>query len=381
MLSETYDVHHYVAIFRKEKLYSYDYDCIHIFSPDKMSLEEVISIGEREVFGEWRVVGRETLQLSKPLKKRYVILLSFLYENFGRRMEVRGNTLPDDIIKELIHLKKSRLTLDINLLGVYDTEFSLPELLMKIEEFLKRFCFQWKFYKSTRGFHLRALLIQPMEILEILKIRKMFYDNPERVWFDEFKVKEGVAFLSDVLFNEKMFKDDGRVCYYAENEADIYNEKFPYRTFITLGKSLINDIVFDSIKEKIKHELREKLEKRDIRLIDMYENEFIIEVKLKDVKKIEKIIAYELADIMHEEMKKGVEVNPSRILFYHPDNNIRFNSNLFKVKVLERDGTTLAIIKVPNSLMEKFVGKDGKYITSLSSLLNVKIIPEDLFKD
>lgn len=381
MSIETYDVHHYVVIFRKEKFYSYDYDCIHILSPDKMSLEEAIEIGEKEVFGEWRVVGRETLQLSKPLRKRYVILLNFLYENFGRRMEIHGDTLPDDIIKELIYLKKSRLTLDINLLGVYDVEFSLPELLNRLEEFLKRFCFQWKFYKSIRGFHLRALLIQPMEILEILKIRKAFYDNPERVWFDEFKVKEGVAFLSDVLFNEKMFKDDGRICYYAEREVDIYNERFPYRTFVTLGKSLINDIVFDSIKDKIKHELCEKLERRDIKLIDMYESEFIVEVKLKDVRKIENIIAYELANIIHEEMKKGVEVNPSRILFYHPDNSIRFSSSLFKVKVLEKDGVTLAVVKVPDNLMEKFIGKDEKYITSLSSLLNVKVIPESSSRD
>lgn len=377
MLSEfkTYDLHHYLAIFRKEKVYSYDYECLHIFSPNKIPFDEVIEIGEREFFGEWIVVGRETFQISKPIDRKYIMFLNLFYENFGRRLEVKGDKLPDEIIKEVLYIKKSRLTLDIDLLGIYDADFSLPELLVKIEEFLKKFCFQWKFYKSTRGFHLRASLIQPMEIFEILKIRKMLYDNPERLWFDEFEIREGLLFLSDILFNEKIFKEDGRIGHYVEEEVDVYNEKFPYRTFITFGKSLINEIVYDAIKEKIKYELRNKLEKRDIKLIDMYENEFIIEVKLKHVKKIEKIIALELADIIHEEMKKGVEVNPYRILFYHPDNQIRVNSNLFKTTIIEKDGATMILIKVPTALMERFRGNDDKYIISLSSIFNVPIVP------
>lgn len=377
MLKEfkTYDLHHYLAIFRKEKLYSYDYECIHVFSPDKIPFDEVIEMGEKEFFGEWRVVGRETFQLSKPIERRYVVLLNLFYENFGRRLEVKGDRLPDEIVKELLYVKKSRLTLDVDLLGIYDADFSLPELLVKIEDFLKKFCFQWKFYKSPRGFQLRASLIQPMEIFEILKIRKMLYDNPERVWFDEFEVREGLLFLSDVLFNEKIFKEDGKIRHYSEEEVDVYNEKFPYRTFVTFGKSLVDEIVFDTIKEKIRYELRNKLERRDIRLVDMYENEFIIEVKLKDMKKIEKIIALELADIIHEEMKKGVEVNPYRILFYHPDAQIRVNSNLFKATILEENGITMILIKVPMELMERFCGRDNKYIISLSSIFNVPIVP------
>ena len=184
---------------------------VHLLTPGKPGPEEAFRAAEHileSTFPGWRsgrdylaYVGYEELHLeAEPARSAYVAVQFHIGEGIEGVQAV--STVPPSLAAAVEEYRKAWLTLDLD----DKSEYGKAKLIDVVDR-LRADGLPLKVYETHRGFHVRARLPEPRPLREILELRRELWDDSFRVRIDEAYLGSGLGFLTNLLFNEKHWRD------------------------------------------------------------------------------------------------------------------------------------------------------------------------------
>ncbi|MDW7990345.1 MAG: hypothetical protein RMH75_06775 [Archaeoglobaceae archaeon] len=195
---------YHIMFFNADFAHEYAHSkALHVFSPTLISLQE------------YQYCGYEELPIESIFKGIFKVEVEF----DGLKIKRSSSNLPEKLKEEIENIRFSRLTLDHD---HYD--FIYTSKLMALYEALKDFP-SARIFKSAKGFHLRAELGERKSFDELLELRKRYSDDFQRIIIDRAYYENGLGFLTNFLFNGKIWNEEGQIKSYRETE--IRKEELP----------------------------------------------------------------------------------------------------------------------------------------------------------
>ncbi len=252
------------------KSYCHPY-AVHLFTSRKISperafkrvakilAEEFSSKWKRRAFPPW-IEGEEVVleyagyeKIPVKLPEGY-IAVRFSIGRWSDEIEIERYIprVPLSDFATLEEYRRRQITLDYD---IYDEEEKW-RVLRRVEEavaFLESLSFKEsvKVYKTLHGYHVRALLKQPLHsINEVLYLRKNLLDDPYRYALDMAYMHEGLVFLTNVLFNEKCWYNNGSIICKKEEEVEVVDGRVYTKELADLKRRL------STLIEKLTSEVR-----------------------------------------------------------------------------------------------------------------------------
>ncbi|MEM1690829.1 MAG: KH domain-containing protein [Thermofilaceae archaeon] len=181
---------------------------VHIFTGGKPGPEEAFRVAERLLDGAfpgWRgggdylaYVGYEKVPLEA--QGGYVAVQFEIGEGIEGVQAV--STVPPSLAAAVEEYRKAWLTLDLD----DKSEYGKAKLIDVVDR-LRAEGLPLKVYETRRGFHVRARLPEPRPLREILELRRELGDDSMRLRIDEAYLDHGLGFVTNLLFNEKHWRD------------------------------------------------------------------------------------------------------------------------------------------------------------------------------
>ena len=224
---------------------------VHIIAPDKLPPEDALERAKEVVeklVGEGKIpaylqksvgfvrVGYEKLP-DYPIEKEYYVVV---YTNeLSEKTAICYNDVPQDLASFILQHRKQWLTLD------YDSK-NAEEMRKAYGVYLQHP--QAKIYETRYGYHVKAKLPEPMDLMELLKLRERLHDDARRIDFDRRYLEAGLAFLTNMLFNERYWYNEKLWSGEVEINPEQLKKKIPPRTAkisLRLPKIQIGDVLID----------------------------------------------------------------------------------------------------------------------------------------
>jgi len=212
---------------------------VHFFTQNKPTYDWAFAKAAEvldSTFPEWRSVKRyydtpalnfcgiESIPLPIPESvipiPESVIVAKFGwdYDDWGRRFFVQDivefKPLSDESKQMILKYRLNNLTVDID----YKWSSALHAALERLREM--SFVSDVRVFETERGFHIRVKLSKSFSFDELLQLREELDDDYMRRRIDRAYHKAGYTFLTNLLFNEKAWWENGKLCSYTEMAID-----------------------------------------------------------------------------------------------------------------------------------------------------------------
>ncbi|MEM2294161.1 MAG: KH domain-containing protein [Nitrososphaerota archaeon] len=206
-------------------IYSHPY-AFHLFTSSKPSPSEAFKVaGEilSKAFPDWgkdereylAFVGYEGLPLSLPPEAEGMYVAAKF--RAGLREDVQlVSTVPSMFASVISHYRSQQLTLDFD----EKSDYARANVIDVVNALSEK-SINFKVYETYRGYHIRAQLPSPLPLEEIIKLRRELGDDPSRLSVDSVYLKHGCGFLTNLLFNEKYWRDSDRTDLQRTTEVEI----------------------------------------------------------------------------------------------------------------------------------------------------------------
>jgi len=199
-----------------ELKYSYSYfysHALHIFSRNvfapylafEMARNEIQKHFSRDVNPVY--VGRERLPID--VSEDYHVIVEFKGEDSA------GNfycNVPDSLAEQILKYRMSFLTLDFD----GDDNYNRAKVIDVVDDFPDA-----QIFKTHRGYHVRVKFDVEKKFEELIELRKNYGEDYSRIRIDMAYHKSGLTFLTNFLFNEKYWYEDGKIMQSIEQPVSI----------------------------------------------------------------------------------------------------------------------------------------------------------------
>jgi hypothetical protein len=207
---------------------------VHFFTQNKPTYDWAFAKAAEvldSTFREWRSVKRysDTPALNFcgienipiPIDQEAVIVAKFewSYDEYGDKMflarqMVEAKPLSERSKQMILEYRLRSLTVDID----YKYKPTLHAALERLREMA--FVSDARVFETERGFHIRAKLTRKVGFDELLQIREELDDDYMRRRIDRAYHRVGYTFLTNLLFNEKAWWENGKLQSYTELPID-----------------------------------------------------------------------------------------------------------------------------------------------------------------
>ncbi|MEM2502370.1 MAG: KH domain-containing protein, partial [Acidilobaceae archaeon] len=203
------------------RIYSYPY-AVHIFTSKKLSPKDAFKLADEILskhYPKWRdranlaYVGYEELPLSFSFDTNPYVAVEMSIDDNITYVDI-VSTVPAELAKAIENYRRKWLTLDYDCKSMI-CKAKLINALNQIKNF--------RVYETYRGYHVRALLPRTLSLEEIIEMRKRLGDDEMRIIIDKIYIDKNMAFLTNLLFNEKCWVDGNEMRCSAETETSLDN--------------------------------------------------------------------------------------------------------------------------------------------------------------
>jgi len=211
------NVYHILVYTDELHVYTHPY-AVHIFTNVVEKPDNIIQIAKDILdkhFGTWwneakiRYIGIERLPIKYNIPNYYYIATKIEYRSSHEEPKVLEHygDVPKELVDKIMEIRETNLTLD------YDYDWKFKYVHDVLDDYPNG-----ELFKTFRGYHVRVKLNSKLNLEEILKIREEYRDDENRIALDKAYMQCGLSFLTNLLFNEKYWFDDG-LKHYSEQKV------------------------------------------------------------------------------------------------------------------------------------------------------------------
>jgi len=201
------------------RVYTHPY-AVHLLTPVKPSPEEAFrKAGELldTHFPEWMkgeesflaYAGYEEIPFDTLLC--HYVAVKFIISKDEYKISYYSN-VPSELAEKITDYRLREVTFDYDGDDEY-TKYVILDTACELEN--------PTIYKTYRGYHLRAGLPSKLDFDEIIRMRRRGFDDFSRIRIDEIYHENGLTFLTNLLFNEKYWIENGGLKHYVEEKIDV----------------------------------------------------------------------------------------------------------------------------------------------------------------
>jgi len=345
-----------------ESAYSHPY-AVHIFTSHKLSPDKVFERAEEilsKAFPDWgkdkreylAYIGYENISLSIPPEAED----TYVAAKFKISTRVEDiqliSTVPPTLASAISSYRSEQLTLDFDEKSDY-AKANLIDVLNDLSEKGINF----KVYETHRGYHVRAKLPNSLSLEEILGMREKYKDDYARLRIDSHYLRHGFGFLTNLLFNEKYWRDSPDSGLHHTIEVEVNPEKI---TVTCKRSTYLNfpELSIDLPKGSIK----------------VYGNTILFEGHFgnREMNRVVQSVEDNLWEYAYAQKSQSNIIN-SLIATYRKISPT-LSMALEKCKISFSDG--VIVIHVPENLsplVGRLIGKQGQNIRAVETELGIKI--------